>query len=555
MNGMSEKQQTRFGRVVTALLPLAFIGSGWLNVMAFVLDGHRHGWFRQGFVLGIQALAAVLALGYLAGLYRREPGCRPTIWRAALIPGVFVCLYAGAMVWHPEKSMLLRQLVIDGGYLAFAWCAVLILALERRVEPFLRAFRVYGAALGPVMVYYCVRFYVSDLSAPADLGVLSYMPLAYLLLVFCLVLMGSRLLEQKARPAVRGLEFGLYVLFAAAITLSGTKGAILCLLFGAGLLALYPWFARRPKGGYLLWAGAAAAVVVLFSTVCFPAALGSSRTEAIVQELSGEQTEGAAGVTAQAAGVLERLGEPAGDEELILFVRSGEAMRALEREQISKTEYDTVRRAAYLLDGTVDSVSLDWQAGDLQKLEELLVDLDLLGDGTVRYGEIVPYVDGGAAWAALEAGGISRAEYELLWTASYKLNQTAGGARMLLWRNALRAMRENPLTGHGPMWYQLHYGTYPHNLFLEIGADLGVPVMVFVLLLGLCVFLWLLRWSVVRPGVAAAALYVMAQIPQDMISGSCYSSGVFVKYGFSILLAGYLWTRRSALRTKRGDMD
>ena len=43
-------------RAVTLLLPIAFIGSMFLNGWAFLLDGHRHEWFRLGFVFGVTVL-------------------------------------------------------------------------------------------------------------------------------------------------------------------------------------------------------------------------------------------------------------------------------------------------------------------------------------------------------------------------------------------------------------------------------------------------------------------------------------------------------------------
>ena len=87
------------------------------------------------------------------------------------------------------------------------------------------------------------------------------------------------------------------------------------------------------------------------------------------------------------------------------------------------------------------------------------------------------------------------------------------------------------------MAYQAHYGTYPHNLFLELAADFGLPAMLAVLVFGLYVLLRLLRLSRDSLYIRAFTFYVFALIPQHMLSGSLYDASVFFQYGFCILIA------------------
>ena len=56
----SSQRPGKLDALVYALLPLAFIGSPFLNCIAFVLDGHRHDVFRSLFVLSIQCVSVIV---------------------------------------------------------------------------------------------------------------------------------------------------------------------------------------------------------------------------------------------------------------------------------------------------------------------------------------------------------------------------------------------------------------------------------------------------------------------------------------------------------------
>lgn len=62
-------------------------------------------------------------------------------------------------------------------------------------------------------------------------------------------------------------------------------------------------------------------------------------------------------------------------------------------------------------------------------------------------------------------------------------------ARMALWSSALTMIQENPLLGVGPQhyaYYQQTIANHPHNSLLQIAAEWGVPVAIFVVTL----FIW-----------------------------------------------------------------
>ena len=150
--------------------------------------------------------------------------------------------------------------------------------------------------------------------------------------------------------------------------------------------------------------------------------------------------------------------------------------------------------------------------------------------------DIVDSVLSGEAQEQLEAGAITQEEYDKLEEMKKKLNNTSTGARKYLWSSALSEIRSAPLTGHGPHSFQEKYGTYPHNFFLELAADFGLPITIVLFLFGLFVFLRLFRLSRSSRWYADFLLYVLTFFPQAMVSGSLYGAQVFFQYGFCVLL-------------------
>ena len=148
------ENNTWFDRVVTALLPLAFIGSSFLNVLAFVLDGHHHEWFRTMFVIGIQGVAALFFLAKTLYILRKSPTFRKWSLFTLLIPLFFGAVYLWALIAVADKAAILRSAFINGCYLVSACCAVLIIVLERKLPAFLGVCRVYAVILSPAILYY-----------------------------------------------------------------------------------------------------------------------------------------------------------------------------------------------------------------------------------------------------------------------------------------------------------------------------------------------------------------------------------------------------------------
>lgn len=470
----SSQRPGKLDALVYALLPLAFIGSPFLNCIAFVLDGHRHDVFRSLFVLSIQCVSVIVFLLKIRFLAVRDGKSRRTILAAVLIPLVFGLVYLWALLTLPNKAMIAKSAVIQGCYLVSSCCAVLIICCDQGLREFLRICRVYALIWAPITLYYCIRFYLPSAEyGIADLGVLSAMPLSYGYLGVCLfLLLDLVFFGREMKPALRRGLWVLYGLNCVATTLAECKGSILCLFWCSLLTCLISrdslGFFRR----HLAFPTVSLACILLFSTVLYPNYGVGNRFTAFLGELGGKDQ-----VT-------------------------------VSNEEIQKTQ-DILNR----------------------------VTPEQPGGETSQHGDVVDYVKSGKADEDLATGVITAEEYDALRDMKTKLNNTNSGGRLYLWRCAFNEIKSSPLTGHGPMAYQAHYGTYPHNLFLELAADFGLPAMLAVLVFGLYVLLRLLRLSRDSLYIRAFTFYVFALIPQHMLSGSLYDASVFFQYGFCILIA------------------
>lgn len=477
----SSQRPGKLDALVYALLPLAFIGSPFLNCIAFVLDGHRHDVFRSLFVLSIQCVSVIVFLLKIRFLAVKDGKSRRTILAAVLIPLVFGLVYLWAFLTLPDKAMIAKSAVIQGCYLVSSCCAVLIICCDQGLREFLRICRVYALIWAPITLYYCIRFYLPSAEyGITDLGVLSAMPLSYGYLCICLFLILDLIFfGQEMKPALRRGLWVLYGLNCVAATLAECKGSILCLFWCSLLTCLISrdslGFFRR----HLAFPTVSLACILLFSTVLYPNYGVGNRFTAFLGELGGKDQ-----VT-------------------------------VSNEEIQKTQ-DILNR----------------------------VTPEQPGGETSQHGDVVDYVKSGKADEDLATGVITAEEYDALRDMKTKLNNTNSGGRLYLWRCAFNEIKSSPLTGHGPMAYQAQYGTYPHNLFLELAADFGLPAMLAVLVFGLYVLLRLLRLSRDSLYIRAFTFYVFALIPQHMLSGSLYDASVFFQYGICILIAALCRKRR-----------
>lgn len=473
--------------LITAALPLAFFGSGFLNMFAFLLGLHNYDSARTMITFGILGVTALFLFCRVGLLYAKTPELHRPILAASLILVLFGLIYLWTLGRQTDKFYVLKETMVSGCYLVSAWSALILIAVEKRLRAFLRACRFYALILSPIVIFYCVRFYLpgaNDYSR--NLGVLTYMDLAYALLEICVFLYLEVLLyDGDAGPApFFGVNLGLTLLFSAAIALSGTKGTILCFMFFCVLFVLYLVIKTAPRRWYLFPACTCLSIV-LFLSLLFPSAALSNRFAGFLNELTGG------------------------------FMLSEE----------------TIQKAF----------------AAMKKIEP-----NREPSNPLTAGDIVAACKNGTAKKMWESGVISWVEYDAMETFAWAINNTSMGARMYLWQSALREIKSTPLIGQGPFFFQMKYGTYPHNFFLELATDFGLIVALTILIFGMYVFFRLCRIGHREPVYMAFLLYVLAFLPENMLSGSAYSNSVFFQYGFCVLTA---FLPEKVFIAKRVDAD
>lgn len=486
---LTDAKRATFDKLIMALLPIAFIGSGFLNMYAFVLDGHRHEWFRRGFVLGIQGIVALLLFIKVLDLWKTRKDMKRFLIASAWIPIIFALLHLWALLIGTNKTLILENMIVDGGYLLAESFALIIIYAEKKLPKFFHVFRYYAIVLSPVFLFYCIRFYLPDAEYGVEnLGVYPAMSLSYTLLTFCLFLtIEPVLFKETISEREMIVDYLLFILFAVAMSLAQCKGAMICVTFGTFILLLYALITKTQSVIAARSFVTLGLLFLLFSTVLFPNYGQQNKFVALLEEKQ------------ESAGI------------------------SFDEIQSVKDVMQSVMESA---NGSQDSVA----------------DASSMNSGEA----IVEYVTSGKAEEARRSGTITEEDYNELKETSRKLNNTNSGGRLWLWTCAVEEIKSSPWVGHGPMFYQDKYGTYPHNFFLEVGTDFGVPATLLVAIIGLYVFAYMLRLAPENAVIGFFVLYVLARLPGKMVSGSCYSYDSFFEYGFCFITLLLMRTRVKA---------
>lgn len=504
---MRKSWQSSFNQIILWLLPLPFLGTPWWNILLFPFGIQGIEPLRKAVIYSVTVLTAAVLFFKALTLWKKKP-LRKLLLLTATLPIAFCVFYLLAFLSLAHPAKFLVGAVTEGCSLIACCSALLIVIAEKREKELLRCGRIYAVVTAPIILYYCIRFYFPSADYYSnDLGVLSYMPLAYCCLMICMLLFLDAALFQCAQGKwgkTAWVDLGLFVLYVAAITLSGTRGTMLCLLFFSLLLPFFFWKEKMD----LCFSAVALCGVLLFSTVLSPPEGGNRMTSAV------EETVTTIVKPSEPA-------EPAGPEEPENPEEPGET-----EEPVS-----IGRRLSY--------ENLDAVSAIVLKVEPSISDNPLNHISEAAYGEASP---------ALEHGDITEAEYARLMDMAEYLNRSSWGGRLFLWTCAIREIQAAPLMGHGALYFQDQYDTCPHNYFLEIATDFGLIAMCAVLALGLYTFIQLIRRSQNDMLLKAWLLYVFSSLPRYMLGTCMYSSSAFVQMGFCVVLLVYL---RSARLTER----
>lgn len=106
--------------------------------------------------------------------------------------------------------------------------------------------------------------------------------------------------------------------------------------------------------------------------------------------------------------------------------------------------------------------------------------------------------------------------------------------RVTLYRCAFEEMKNKPLLGNGPFYFENKYGTYPHNWILEMLCDFGCVMTVGIISSILWLLVAVLKISHCKIEIMGIVFLCIAYVPLYMLSGSIYLNGTLL---FSIIFA------------------
>ena len=479
---------TRFNKLVLALLPLAFLGVEFLNTILFFI--HRLDTLRMILAFGTLCATCVALMLKLCFIWLQRREVRKTLYCIAAIPGVFFVIFVWAYFSLPDLDFILINIAVNLVRLVMLCCAATILLLEKKFEPFFHAFRAYALVLSPVVLYYCIRLYLPGATHDmTNLPTVDYMSFSYLLLVLILFLVFDIVVYGKRMQRKwYWTNYALCILFVAAIALSGTKGAFLCALFGCVLLLLYMIVTKKH---YFLFPATVMLGLVMFTTVLFPSYNFENRALTFLKQMEPDSAENLQ---------LEAL-PPKPD-----FSQKPTQTPGGEEGADASSPSDTVP-------GEEDTVKIP-----------------------TRLTEMIEWVDNGTAQEMYEKGVITEEQFSYMRVFANTWRNSFLAGRKILWRSALQEIRSAPVFGQGPFFFWHEYGTYPHNLLMEIATDFGLIVTVAVVLVAIYMLIRFLRYALRSDVYALFLIYILSFMPQMMVSGSLYDAMTFFFFGFALVL-------------------
>lgn len=484
-----KKERQWFHNTVYALLPLMLFGVDYLNLLAFPIGLHRHESVRELVVFGIIGVSTLLMLAKVFLLWKEAPSNRKPILGVGIILVLFTATHLAAMIIRPDKAYILKRMLLNGCYLVLACCGSLVIYLEQKIQKFLKYCKIYAIVALPVILFYCIRLYVSDIEDAENLGVLPYMQIAYLLLAICTALLAEKYL-LPAGPRMWGMKwnFPLYLIYVVAITLSGTKGAIICAIVCSVLVCIYTIWQTNTGKRILLLPIITVLIVGAFTTVLYPHNGSDSRFVAMLKEQLGMND---------------------------FAIEYDELQGKLDEiAPVHPTQVTTVEETPSSTHPQVEQADTNLR----------------------KPSEIIAYYETGRALAEFQCGKITKEEYDAIEILYRDFVWTSSGLRNYLWRSALSEIKNSPALGLGPYGFYGLYGMDPHNFFLETAVDFGLPILILILCLGVYTFVKLISLSFRQEYVAVFLLYVLTFLFQRMVSGSLYDYMTFFQYGICVIL-------------------
>ena len=480
---------TRFNKLVLALMPLAFLGVEFLNAVLFFI--HRFDTVRTVLVFGVLCVACGVLMLKMVFIWLQRREVRKTLYCVATIPTVFLVLFAWAYFSLEDLDFAVISIGTNFIRLVMMCCAATILLLEKKFKQFFDVFRVYAILLSPVALYYCIRLYLPTATYEmTNLPTVDYMSMAYLLFALILFLIFDIIANgEEIKRMWYWTNYALCLLFVIAIALTGTKGTFLCAVFSCVLCLIYMLVIK--KRGFLFPISVLLGLL-MFATVLYPSYNFENRALTFLKQM---EPDSAANIQLEALP--------------------------------PKPDFSQSPSQAPSEEPSNDSSAPSAPAPD----EENTVKVP------TRLMDMIECYDNGMALQMYGQGVITEEQFSYMRVLANTWRNSFLAGRKILWRSALQEIRTAPVWGQGPFSFWHEYGTYPHNLLIEIATDFGLIVTVAVLAFAVYMLIRFLKYVWRRSTVHALFLiYILSFMPQLMVSGSVYDAMSFFFFGFAAVL-------------------
>ncbi len=290
------RKQISFDYVIDILLPMAFIGSGFIS-MLLCLFGLYDNHYARLIMYGILLVTLLLFFTKIFKLLKTNNDTTlSTCFIFSIIPICFFILSFFAVILWGGQHNIVKSAISNGFYLMLSWCAITIIYCEKRVD-FLENIKFYNYCITPAFIYYIYRFYcIKEVRFYViSWGSLSYMSIATISLLFLIATIASfYTAEEKLTKRQYILKLLFVSLCSVVISYTDCKGIQICGIFTAlmyGILGVK--IKKRNSTKMLVFSFMIVFFIVIF-TFLIPLAAGeSSRTLYFADEMiSNKEKEG-----------------------------------------------------------------------------------------------------------------------------------------------------------------------------------------------------------------------------------------------------------------------
>lgn len=493
-------------------------------------------------LLGLDTYSTFIAVGIFAfldlvlGIYFLEEVYRTKKWESLVIFFIINVIFVTPYLIHGEWYRLIQYIVF---MIPFSMGAILLCIEKEGVIIFWEILKKFSNVAFLLALLYIMLLF---LMPPGENGIweieeFSYGDIAYGLLPFLFV--ESNTILSSYNQEVKKFLFCLikFLGYFAAIIYSGTRSAILCMIFIIVILILrYLKNIIKNKKKYIL---SFAFSIVLIIAFCYYITPDSSRLNIVkgdmTYELQGNNWND----------IFENVQNEEESQELeesnITQEESIENVENIDDEK--KNETNTIQN---------DSVS------EVEMPEQ--VDL-LYNVSTKEYTSIDKIFE---YYIVQNNVNITRTEsmlYEdinnethkyVIVNPSYKseaLNYHYPiNSRVCLWATAWNEFLKSPFVGNGCLSYQIKYEyTFPHNIILEALADYGIvgTVLMVTIIIYILIYNFYYNWKKKQYLHQDIIFFILMYIPMYLLFTSLYYNGILI-FSLTFLCAFVFYSRKRA---------